>query len=139
MLRNKIYLPIAFSIVLIIGILLGHRLAVVRPYNGMNYKGTSGSNVIATTYDYIINNYVDSLSEEKLEEIMLTSTLEELDPHSAYISGSDLKTVNEPLKGKFEGIGVQFRIEKDTVMVVKVISGGPSEKSLPIFISKMRM
>ncbi len=128
MFKNKIYLPIAFALVLIAGIMLGNRLSLIRNFNGLNIS-ISGSKVISTTYDYIINNYVDSLSEQELEKIMLSSTFEELDPHSAYISNDDFEEMNDPLKGNFEGIGVQFRIEKDTVMVVKVISGGPSEKS----------
>ena len=54
--------------------------------------------------------------------------LEDLDPHSVYFSAEELKQADEPLNGNFEGIGVQFNIFKDTIMVVSPISGGPSER-----------
>ena len=54
--------------------------------------------------------------------------LKELDPHSVYMSKEDVKTSNESLKGNFEGIGIQFYILKDTILVVNTIQGGPAEK-----------
>jgi carboxyl-terminal processing protease len=72
--------------------------------------------------------YVDSVDSEKLVEDAIVHMLGELDPHSVYISKEELAEANEPLQGNFEGIGVQFNILKDTIMVVSPISGGPSEK-----------
>lgn len=72
--------------------------------------------------------YVDSINENKITEDAIRSLLKELDPHSVYIPAEELKEVNEPLVGKFEGIGVQFNILDDTIMVTQTISGGPSEK-----------
>lgn len=71
--------------------------------------------------------YVDSVNEEKLVETAIIKMLEELDPHSVYISEEDVKRTNEPLEGNFEGIGIQFQILRDTINVVNVIAGGPSE------------
>jgi len=72
--------------------------------------------------------YVDSVDMDELVEIAITKMLEELDPHSIYFSEEDLREANEPLDGSFEGVGVQFNIFKDTIMVVSPIAGGPSER-----------
>ncbi len=72
--------------------------------------------------------YVDSVDQKKISEDAIRALLKELDPHSIYISADDLKETNEPLVGKFEGVGIQFNILDDTIMVTQTISGGPSEK-----------
>jgi carboxyl-terminal processing protease len=72
--------------------------------------------------------YVDTVSQEKIVEGAIVAMLKELDPHSIYISKDEVKRMNEPLKGAFEGIGIQFNILEDTLMVVATIPGGPSEK-----------
>jgi carboxyl-terminal processing protease len=72
--------------------------------------------------------YVDTVSSGKLVEKAIVETLQELDPHSTYISKKDVKRANEPLEGNFEGVGIQFEILRDTINVVHTISGGPSEK-----------
>lgn len=72
--------------------------------------------------------YVDTVNVEKLTESAIIKVLSELDPHSTYISKEELEEENEPLQGKFFGIGIQFTILRDTLMVVSVIPGGPSEK-----------
>jgi len=77
---------------------------------------------------YIDNFYVDSVNKEKLVEDAIVEMLKELDPHSVYITKDDVKKMNEPLKGSFDGIGVQFNIMNDTLLVVSPVSGGPSEK-----------
>jgi len=77
---------------------------------------------------YIEQMYVDSVDSEKLVEVAITNMLLELDPHSVYISKEDIQAANEPLNGKFDGIGVQFNIMKDTIFVVSTIAGGPAEK-----------
>ena len=72
--------------------------------------------------------YVDSTDVAKLTEDAIVHLLSELDPHSSYISKEDVEKMNEGLKGNFEGIGIQFNIYKDTLLVTTTISGGPSEK-----------
>ncbi len=76
----------------------------------------------------IDNFYVDTVNKEKLVEDAIVSILKDLDPHSVYISKAEIKRMNEPLQGSFDGIGVQFNILNDTLMVVSPIAGGPSEK-----------
>lgn len=72
--------------------------------------------------------YVDSTDSDKLVEDAIVAVLKELDPHSVYIPKEELKKMNEPLVGNFEGVGIQYNILHDTLMVVSPISGGPSEK-----------
>lgn len=77
---------------------------------------------------YIDAFYVDSVNKEKLVEAAVVEMLKELDPHSVYISKEEVQKMNEPLQGSFDGIGIQFNILNDTLLVVSPISGGPSEK-----------
>ena len=72
--------------------------------------------------------YVDSVNSKELVEKAIIHLLEELDPHSTYISAEEVQEANEPLQGSFDGIGIQFNILHDTIMVVEPIQGGPSEK-----------
>ena len=74
------------------------------------------------------NFYVDSVDKEKLVEYAIIGMLKELDPHSVYISADEVKKMNEPLEGSFDGVGIQFNILNDTLLVVNPIPGGPSEK-----------
>jgi carboxyl-terminal processing protease len=82
----------------------------------------------ATLLNYIERMYVDSVDAEALTEKAIVSLLEELDPHSVYLSKEELQEANEPLQGSFEGIGIQFQILNDSILVVNPIEGGPSEK-----------
>ena len=77
---------------------------------------------------YVGNDYVEKPDAKKLQDEAIAAMMEELDPHSAYISLDEFNEVNDPLLGSFDGIGVQFRLEKDTIAIVNVIKGGPSEK-----------
>jgi len=72
--------------------------------------------------------YVDTVNEKQLTEDAIRAVLKDLDPHSVYIPAEDLKDANEPLVGNFEGIGIQFNILDDTILVTNTIPGGPSEK-----------
>ena len=76
-----------------------------------------------------INNlYVDSVDEQKLVEDAIRGMLEKLDPHSSYADPKEVKALNEPLEGGFDGIGVQFNMVDDTLLVIQPVSKGPSEK-----------
>lgn len=72
--------------------------------------------------------YVDTVNKEAIVEEAIKAMLEDLDPHSVYINKDEIARMNEPLQGNFEGIGVQFNILEDTLMVVNPIPGGPSEE-----------
>ena len=74
------------------------------------------------------NLYVDTVNTNQLAESAIIGMLEKLDPHSAYLTAEEVKEANEPLQGNFDGIGIQFNMLTDTLYVIQVISGGPSEK-----------
>lgn len=96
-----------------------------------------------TTYSQVLNEgtikfgrtlslidvfYVDTANLDILTEKAIVEVLKNLDPHSTYITAKDVKDMNEPLNGNFEGIGVQFNTLRDSIIIVEPISGGPSEK-----------
>jgi len=76
----------------------------------------------------IENYYVDTTNVNKLTETAIAEMLSSLDPHSVYISKDEVKEMNQPLEGNFEGIGISFNIFHDTLMVMTTIPGGPSER-----------
>lgn len=76
----------------------------------------------------ISNYYVDSINDKKIVESTIESALKELDPHSSYIPKEEIERINEPLEGSFEGVGIQFQIIEDTLVVVQTVSGCPAEK-----------
>ena len=76
----------------------------------------------------IANLYVDETNEGKLVESAIVGMLKELDPHSTYSNAEEVKKMNEPLQGNFDGIGIQFNMAEDTLFVIQPVSGGPSEK-----------
>jgi len=122
----SIYAPIVLAIVLGLGIFLGSRLNSNSDSGGFMFK--SEPNKLDFILNLIESDYVDTVQKSKLIEKAIPMLLEQLDPHSVYIPAQDLKSVNEPLEGNFEGIGVQFNILNDTVLVINTVSGGPSEK-----------
>jgi carboxyl-terminal processing protease len=96
-------------------------LSQAQSFDPQAYKFTRMLNLID-------NFYVDTVNKSDLVEDAIVAMLKELDPHSVYISEDEVKRMNEGLQGNFEGIGVQFNILNDTLMVVSPIPGGPSEK-----------
>ena len=125
--RQSRFSPILLFISLIIGILIGTFLAGRFSGNRLNIINSS-SNKINDLLHIIDNQYVDTVNISNIVEDAMPKIIEELDPHSKYISAKDATTANEDLKGSFSGVGVQFTIKNDTVHVAGVIKGGPSEK-----------
>lgn len=87
-----------------------------------------GTFKIARTFGLIEAFYVDTVNMDMLAEKAIVEILRNLDPHSTYISAKDVKEMNEPLAGNFEGIGVQFNLLRDTIIIIEPLAGGPSEK-----------
>ena len=122
--ENKLR-PIWVIILLLSGILIG--LYINKGVNTKKVQVEGGSKFDEVMW-YVGNDYVEQPDARKIEDEAIAAMMEELDPHSAYISLDEFNEVNDPLMGSFDGIGVQFRIEKDTIAIVSVIKGGPSEK-----------
>ncbi|MDR1698290.1 MAG: S41 family peptidase [Prevotellaceae bacterium] len=127
--KTKILLPLIIAVSVCVGILMGNFLLG----SGVSFhKKTPPQLIYNNKIDYLLDlinqRYVDSLDFDQLTEDAATQIITELDPHSAYIPATELEEVNNELEGSFSGIGVQFNILNDTVMIVDVINGGPSEK-----------
>lgn len=88
----------------------------------------SAANKLGRGLSIIDYFYVEEVDKDELVEIAFKEMLKDLDPHSVYMNADEVKEANEPLEGKFDGIGVQFQIFNDTILVVSPITGGPSEK-----------
>lgn len=142
---NKTWLPLCIGVVcaamLYVGIRIGQGQAVAavpryesesKDFNSSRSSGMSSTEASAKLvylFDLLRDKYVDTLDLKKLVEDALPTIVNELDPHSVYIPATDLDDVKGQLEGSFSGVGIQFNIQQDTVMVIQVISGGPSEKA----------
>lgn len=124
--RSSTFLPIILALVLSGGIILG--LFISYFTGGMGHALSPQKDKVGNVIEYINQNYVDTISINTLEEKSVTGLLEKLDPHSMYIPASEFHAVTDPLLGSFEGIGVSFRMEGDTITVINPIPGGPSEQ-----------
>lgn len=147
--RNRkwsVWLPLIISGAMIVGIITGIWITRVRVSTMMTggkhgekffiKPGSSGgsafsltprSNKINAAFQYILNEYVDTVDASLLNESVIPAMVETLDPHSIYIPASDFQRVSEPLMGNFSGIGVSFNMTDDTVAIINTIPNGPSE------------
>lgn len=123
--KFSILLPIIIAFSIVLGILLAEIFQ--RNFNNENIFVKPKKDKLSIVIDYVVNEYVDEVSIDSLTEIAIPKFLESLDPHSVYFTAEEAKKANEDLEGNFGGIGVQFNIFRDTVLVVNVIKGGPSE------------
>ncbi len=126
--KRQIFQPLILSIILIAGIYIGYAVLPGKIGNNKSLVIYPQTNKIDAILNLINEEYVDTVDTKKMQEEMIPELLKKLDPHTVYIPAKDLQNVNEELSSNFGGIGVQFSIQKDTVMVVAVVSGGPSEK-----------
>lgn len=125
--RSSRFIPIIAAISVVIGIIIGTFLANRFSGNRLNIINTS-SNKLSDLLHIIDDQYVDTVSISQVVEDAMPKLLEELDPHSTYISAKDAQTANDDLRGSFSGVGVQFTIRQDTIRITNIIKGGPSEK-----------
>jgi len=144
--RLIILLPVLISMALVVGILVGNWITGIRIRSivtdevnkqkfsirpGLNSRSgfslTPKGNKISSALQYIINEYVDTVSVNNLNESVMPALLDNLDPHSVYIPASDFHRYSEPLVGNFCGIGVSLNMTDDTVAIINTIPNGPSE------------
>jgi len=133
--KNKTFiyfvLPTIIAFCIVVGVYLGAYLSqnsvdktIIFPVNAK----LKNSNKLNEILNFIEDMYVDTVDKTELAEISIASILSKLDPHSYYIPAKEFNEMNDPLEGNFQGIGVEFRINEDTVMILSVIANGPSEK-----------
>ncbi len=120
--RIRTWLPLLIAIGVAIGIFIGSK------YGRFSSSGRiEGLGKIDAVLNYVRESYVDTVNMYQLVEDALPNIIQELDPHSEYISAADMKRVNESLEGHFSGIGVSFYLLRDTIVVTSIVPGGPSE------------
>lgn len=122
-------MPIVLSASMAAGVMMGLHIANsngISPANSQ--KSNENLSCINDVFTLIDKEYVDTVNMKDLQIKAVTHALESMDPHSEYIKPEILNDVNDNLHGSFEGIGVSFRIEKDTITIINTIKGGPSEK-----------
>ena len=124
--KQNLYLPILLSLVLTLGLLIGIKLPHPQQPSGVVIypKGNKLDQILT----YIVQDYVDSVNINSLENSAIPAILKNLDPHTVYIPAKEVAQVNEPLRGNFDGIGISFNMPDDTIIVISVIHGGPSER-----------
>ena len=116
-----LWLPLAIAVAMVVGIFFGSRFTNNKPVAENDRKLNAILNLIA-------NDYVDTTNLHDLIEMSIPEILSNLDPHTSYFTAEDLKAATDDLNGSFSGIGISFMMVSDTISVIEVIPGGPSEK-----------
>ncbi len=127
--KNRLFrfIPLLVAIAMILGIMIGTFYSNHFAGNRLAIINTS-SNKLTDLLHLVDDQYVDSVNIPDIVEKSLPKILKELDPHSTYISAKDVESALQDLKGSFQGIGVQFSIQNDTVCILKIIESGPAQK-----------
>lgn len=121
---NKVYTPIIIAIVFVVGMSVG------RNFLGTgSFAGQLGNTKMDQILDYIEKDYVDSVDIAEMEKQAIEELIKDLDPHSSYITPEDYHHVVDPLLGNFDGIGIQFRMIRDSLTIMLPLAGGPSIKA----------
>lgn len=123
--NKSIWQPFIYALLIVVGIIMGIWLKPSTDGGAFIFKSKSKVGQILR----IINEaYVDTVNMDSLEEVAIEELLTQLDPHSVYIPARDLQQANEGLEGNFEGVGIEFSILDDTIMVANVLKDGPASK-----------
>jgi len=126
--KIKIYLPLLLGLAVAFGIFLGSSLNYQKRTMTF-FGGTPQEKKIKRLIDYIEYEYVDDVDTDSLLDGTIKNMLSKLDPHSVYIPAKERERISESMNGKFVGIGIQFRMYKDSLTVIKVMDNGPSKKA----------
>jgi len=124
----RAWVPLALGTALCLGAYLGRGLGTgTTAWEFAEPRFLPSGQVLSSVLDRIDRMYVDPVDRNRLTDIAIDAILDELDPHSDWFSAEELAAMAEPMEGNFEGIGVEFLLQEDTIMVVTPIVGGPSE------------
>lgn len=124
--KNKIYTPLLLSIACALGLILGARMNF--DTSDELFSANPKKQKLNRLIDYIDYEYVDDVNTDSIVDVTVNKILENLDPHSVYIPKEEYASVTENMKGDFVGIGVSFYKVDDTIVVIKALEDGPSEK-----------
>lgn len=126
--RQSPFYPLLIALALVAGLFIGRDMGSVSSgtLSMFHLDRANNTDKISQVIDLIDAQYVDSVKKDSLVDEVLQDLLQRLDPHSYYISAAELRAAQEPLEGSFDGIGVEFAIQYDTVVVISPVEGGPS-------------
>ncbi len=127
--KSKVYIPLFLAIAVGLGIFIGSTLNYPKKNAVLLFNKNPQEAKIKKLIDYIQYDYVDKIDTDSLLDGTIRQILGKLDPHSVYIPASDHDDIAERMNGEFVGIGVSFRMHQDSITVIKVIDGGPSERA----------
>ena len=125
--KLQVWLPLILSVCMVAGMFIGYRIRGNMPNTGIFF--TTRPKPVQEVMDLIQREYVDKENADSLGDIAITAILSRLDPHSVLLPAKELEQVNEDMEGKFYGIGIEFNIFSDTINVLNVLTGGPSDKA----------
>lgn len=125
--NNKLYLPIFLAIATVVGVFIGSNLNYQNK-SALLFSANPQEQKIKKLIDFIEYDYVDDINTDSLLDGTIKNIVSKLDPHSIYIPAEDHKNISEKMNGKFVGIGIQFRMIRDTLTIINTIKQGPSEK-----------
>lgn len=132
----NIWLPLLFSLVLVAGMFIGTKMqdnppkvASIDVSNETLPPGGMGQGKLEELIRYIESRYVDDVNKDELVKEAIDNILYQFDPHSNYISAEQLRSVNDQLEGNFDGIGIEFLVVDDTVMIIAALPDGPAKKA----------
>jgi len=120
------YVPLLLGVAVAAGVLLGSRLNFSNKSVKL-FSSNKKKEKLNRLIDYIDFEYVDEINTDSIVDVTVNSILENLDPHSVYISPKNLKQVTESMQGDFIGIGINYYVYKDTITVINTIENGPSQ------------
>ncbi len=127
-----LYLPVIIALSIVTGILLSNWIVnsekKIVDNTEIKFNNKTPLNKLKSLFYYLESEYVDTVNIDSIVDKTIELLLQQLDPHSIYIPPSEYAEMNEPLEGSFEGIGIEFSIQNDTIVVMNTIIGGPSEK-----------
>ncbi len=126
--QSKKYIPLWIGLAMGLGVYLGSKLDFNDP-SAKLFSYNAKKEKLNRLIDYIDYEYVDAINTDSIVEVTVNRILENLDPHSVYISAEELEGVTESMQGDFIGIGVSYYAYRDTISVINTIKGGPSERS----------
>lgn len=124
----KVFVPAFIGVAIALGFWMGTTFVNSGNDPRVGSRPNSDFDMLSELISYIDAEYVDEVSKNVIIEKTVKSILKDLDPHSYYITPDELAEMNEPLEGNFDGVGIQFNIQNDTLVVIDPIVGGPSQK-----------
>ncbi|MGC1472041.1 MAG: S41 family peptidase [Psychroserpens sp.] len=125
---DKKYIPLIIGIALAAGVFIGEKLNFADTSDRL-FTSNSKKDKLNRLIDYIDYEYVDDVNTDSIVDVTVNGILDNLDPHSTYIPKSELERVTNNMKGDFVGLGVNFYTYNDTIIVIRTIAKGPSEKA----------